>query len=678
MASPVAALAGGGAADEEEADAYEAQEQRHGASWDWVYDDEMVRQERAEAEQRAAKSRLDFETTTKNAACIRTHLSKLIVDRPPQGEREDFMSHDGHATMGSRLSRSAGALPEGNMDHRRTTSIVADKMARTQDRWSVVASRRLAYGEEEARRKDRICSTLAAAEARTVAQQLELVEAQRKRAFNSAQRRSEQQKTLKEMRREKDRIWEAYYVQSHANDKESASMASSRSASPDRSPGRSLGGSSPSMLEPGDDDIYRSTMRSHQKYAVQMDQWRQFVVENERRTESQWKKILQGATKADLLGETPGDRFRKKTKVLRNTDLLVKACMSGRDRADEAQGQGASERQTAADERTFWTDQSPGCTMSSLTASKRSQSSPWSTRMELCRQHTEAKDLDQTSRREHCERRLLEARERGAARNREVAEHFREHCRRTQQRVDAASAKRSALEAASDEGLVRKQAAVSQRIADVAARMAEDRAQKWETKLSFMAKCKQTKEQNARAKSDAAATSLLRLDVAAAERAQLQEDAERKRREEEDSHAELSRQAIERRDAARRAIIIKTKREIATKNERSQRAMTRHKIMVGSVIEKERALRRERSAPVAVLAASGKVLPLLPEPVPMSPIQPPARRPDAVLSAGGAAAASDSDESEAQGEAEFLKELGSRSGQWLQELRRQKKTCVGV
>lgn len=269
------------------------------AGWDWVYDEEHVRQDHEESLARAQLHAGHWEATTRAAAQIRGHISGLL--EPLDGNVGTQQASQGKGRLGSKAAQD-----EGSPEARRSMQVVGAKMRKKEKRFAKVACKQADHLVEAARRKERAQTEMEVAEARCLERQHERMDAQRVRAFRAAGRRSEQQKTLTEFRREKERIWEDYYKK-HQKMLQASNLASLSEQSSMQPPG----------AEESDEEARRTgevvsgLTKSHGVYAQQLNQWRQAVGENERRTLNEWDRILAGKSKEDIL---LAEKFRRKTR----------------------------------------------------------------------------------------------------------------------------------------------------------------------------------------------------------------------------------------------------------------------------------------------------------------------------------------------------------------------------
>jgi len=459
---------------------------------------------------------------------------------------------------------------------------------------------------------------------------------------------------------------------------EPASPSSSHSHSP--GPRLSRGVSAPLL---GDDAIYKSTMASHATYTNQLDQWKHFVAENERRTDAQWKKILQGANKEDYIGEDPKAKLQRKVREVGIRNTFRKSAML---MAMPMEKQPSAEVEAAISESESFPSSPASPSNVFITMSER-----YRTRRFQCTQKAEDQKQARLEFSMRHDDSLREAKERVDAANLARVASLKESSRLWLQRSNDATERRRQLDVSNDEDFVRKHGAAAQRRADEHERQEEARTGRLREKVRHVMKVQASARLFLQSKSDTAQSGLEKLDAAAIERETLKK-AEAAARIERDTYAERKDQAAERKKAELRAFSINTRKELALKKVRSDRNL--HKL-TRSVMERERELRKERAAmedgatlegpgsPSSASDGAGFLpklsgsmsVPILFEPVTSSPIRPLRRRPSEA-SEPLQDSEGESDEAKGQGKNEFLQELEGRCGEWLSDLRRNKRMVV--
>mmetsp|Transcript_96007 Transcript_96007/g.250283 ORF Transcript_96007/g.250283 Transcript_96007/m.250283 type:complete len:699 (+) Transcript_96007:103-2199(+) len=693
---PPAADAEAGSGNEAEEDAPNAGGDQE---WEWIYDEETVQRDRVEAEKRGVHHRRQWETTTGNSSRIKRHLSQLEEDHGTL-----FLDGGGGDLLpGSPSDSARGADAATWTENQKKMTFVASHMSKSKERFATFHKRRSQQEEGWKDSQARSVVIMEAAELRCTDMQRELMESQRRRAFNSAQKRSEQQKVLREVEKEKQRVWEAYYQQSHS--KGGSGQAHSKSCShggaepsprsPDPPP-VSRGKSMPEMADRGgeDDDIFKIVHQSHSRYAGQMDSWRCFVAENERRTDVQWKKALQGGRKEDYIGEEPKD-VRDKLKGLfqkvvvgrtlgrkRKEDkaaVLLPELM-GDDLTEDEEGCGFSSPSTVKS--------GAGSPMDHKSQNSAALSAKWHTRRQKSLLFGDEVEQSLLERGLRDEQHLKEARERIAQHNRGITDRCKDQASIWLQKSENCADRRRNQAVANDEEYVAKHTAAARRMQEVEDRCREIRKQKNQERLNKMMKFQESGRGVEQGKIDATLDELAKLDAAIIERQSIKK-AEADARKARDNFEERRDQAKEKKADELKAKALKVRKELREKKARSEKSF--HNLHM-SVFERERQHKERRKAGLSLSgeppspsgASDGGLvlprlsgtmsLPILLRPVDASPIMPPKRRQreDSDTEAKSEA----SDESGAAGQAEFLQQLGSKCGEWLTDLRRNMRTAA--
>lgn len=651
---------------------------------EWVYDDETVQRDRDEAAFRAEKTHNLWETTCTNSSKIRKHLAQLQED----GGTIDFSSY----MPASPSEREDSA---SWMETHRRLAYVGGAMSRSQERFTNHAKRQTQLDNRYCESVGKLVSDLKASDDRTLQMQRNMVAAQQRRAFNNAQKRCEQQKVLREQQKEKERIWEAFYTERQKS-RGSQAPVSETGGSP-KSPSGSRGSSKSAGGTP---DILRTVHQSHGKYMVQLDQWRQFVAENERRTDVQWKKVLQGGKKEDYIPEPEENKKNKALlqSVFKKTLHQVQAgrgfkkAMCRLSSKDGASDGGTSHEQIEAPtEDVSLTksarDGSPSTPCSGRTRMASDLSNKWKERREQVLDFNF--DLEQATKEQGTrdEERLAEARERIRHHNKSIQERCKEQARQWQERCDAASERRRNVTEADTEEYDRKYAACLQRMKDEADKRKARAKAEGEEFSKKVVKCKETSRSIEKAFIESTQAELTKLDAAMLEREsikRMEADARRVR----NNFQERVEEGRERKADALKATLKKHRKELIMKRSRSELQLTNLHM---SVLDRERERLKGRKAGMAATTGSveqpsndyGVVLPklsgtmslpILLRPVDASPIRPPPRR-NREEDGEEEEEESEDDESDngtcgLSGKAAFLKQLENSCGIWLTDLRK--------
>jgi len=153
--------------------------------------------------------------------------------------------------------------------------------------------------DEGIRQKDHLAGVLKDGEERADKRIACRMREAERRAYMSAQKRGEQQKVLRELQREQDRVWDNWYAKNHPEVKKQASPRKKDGASGLASKTESASDSKLPQLRKAkeheafaDEEIFRYTSKSHAMYSEKIESWKLFVTENERRTAAYWQKKL--------------------------------------------------------------------------------------------------------------------------------------------------------------------------------------------------------------------------------------------------------------------------------------------------------------------------------------------------------------------------------------------------
>lgn len=227
------------------------------------------------------------------------------------------------------LHGGAGGSPDGM----RAAQVAAEALERKRERLEKFKQRRLECMAQEEREREAVAEALREAEIRAAKHQCEKLERLRSKTFAVQQKRSEQQKMLKEIQRHQDRQLDLLQAKHQSSVPQlpqlpvhkassSASSPRPRSGGPeDRTKKRKEGGAAGEA--PGDVSyagvpFYKEMLKSHALYNRELEQWEKRSQDNERRTEAHRKKILNG-------GNTEHEeRARRNSKSVGNAVKAVK------------------------------------------------------------------------------------------------------------------------------------------------------------------------------------------------------------------------------------------------------------------------------------------------------------------------------------------------------------------
>lgn len=215
----------------------------------------------------------------------------------------------------SRGQRAAEAVAERH----RQGQLVADELSKRGERAQSFAVRRHAALAHHENRQAVVADALEVEDGRRLERQQQMQIEQKHKTFIKQQQRSEQQKALKELQREQQRIYDDYYKKHHSalaakdaprspdasvfksSESSQSTLGGSRSlgslgADKSKSMSKSMsmmgGASTTSLTGDASEDFYMETLRNHAMYAEKLEGAAQLVQENERRTEAHWRKML--------------------------------------------------------------------------------------------------------------------------------------------------------------------------------------------------------------------------------------------------------------------------------------------------------------------------------------------------------------------------------------------------
>lgn len=189
---------------------------------DWAYDEEAVRQECLEAASRSEKTKLHWEVTMQSASSIRKHLAKMEEDKP---------AVETPVPPWSPTNSAYSASVAGNT---KKIIFIADRLAHNRERAAKHQDIVCQQDEQRNAKQLQLTEKLEMVDRRVCERQREIVETQRKRTFNKAQKHSEQQKVMREWQKEHQRVWESYYnAQSKGQGKHGNKDANDAGASSD-------------------------------------------------------------------------------------------------------------------------------------------------------------------------------------------------------------------------------------------------------------------------------------------------------------------------------------------------------------------------------------------------------------------------------------------------------------
>lgn len=510
--------------------------------------------------------------------------------------------------------------------------LIAEKVAQNRERFDGHCSRRALQEEALERARRQQVGKMEAAEARVADQRRDIAESQRRRAFNNAQKRSEQQKVLRDWQKERQQAAVA------------ARSAHDRAVSPEAAPAPKPGGEA-------EVKAVEMFMTAFAAFSGGEEGARSSKQSSRHRDESgeltglfEGLPPMAGGTPADG-GSTGGSAGPSSPLSASRGTLLLAGARTG-------------------DLRKAWQE-------------RRHKSQLWADEVAKAQQAKGSR----------AEKHLLEARERISAHNQAIVKRLRDQADEwTKRSVDATRRRCEAAIAGHDES-EQKESAWQERMCTRHTELTGERTRHAAERDRKLRRCQEVSRAVVQGKANTALGHLAKLDAAAVERALLVK-AEAEHRRQNDHFAERRDEAAERRVGDRKGRARKVREEAKAKEARSARAL--HSIAM-SALERERERKRDGLRAQDVLAPLGYTpvdeehilprlsgtmsLPILARPVGASPIMSPTGRQRADGS-GDESASDVSEESSAAGEEEFLGDLEARCGGWLADLRRKKKFAV--
>lgn len=194
-------------------------------------------------------------------------------DRPPR------------SATGEPMSRARG----GSSDAEFFGRTLHQSMARSMSSLTNFSQRKRTVLEQQVEREAELVRVLEEGSTRADARMKQRFVDSERKGYAAMQRRSEQQKVRREMQREQERVWENFYVKQQDIYKDEKAKA--------RLPllAASSGQGAKAIAVPAGvagEAVYKATVKSHEVYDERIESWRQFVSENERRTQAYWHKKI--------------------------------------------------------------------------------------------------------------------------------------------------------------------------------------------------------------------------------------------------------------------------------------------------------------------------------------------------------------------------------------------------
>mmetsp|Transcript_4398 Transcript_4398/g.12861 ORF Transcript_4398/g.12861 Transcript_4398/m.12861 type:complete len:713 (-) Transcript_4398:6-2144(-) len=450
---------------------------------DWNLSEEEVQQEKDQSLARMEMAKAHVKT---QEGVMHRINAKLAENGEYDALAGGFSQGQGFSAFGSVSSSWSPMQLEGHgsPEQRHNARVVSEAMLRRRERFANFARRRKELVEQHRKCRDKIAVELEAADVRSAQRQRERLEESHRRAFAAQQRRNEQQKVFKENQREKDRAWEAYYLQDQRSRAAGRASARRHSAS--------------EIDDTAETDIYRLIQRSHASYAGTMERWRQFEAENERRTEAHRRKLLLGSS-GRLSAEEEGER---------SVSSRARRSHGGKDVQKPRRDFSHKSRK---DSTPVGNLDETGCsslledmaesggelsqTQGSLPPVLSTSSSTWEMRRERCAQRAADEFQRGQEKMEQKEQAVQEARNRIDSSNKDKSDRAADQNRRWRERNDAAAQRRAELDFKTDDDMVKKQE-------EAARRLAEDRRARDEERTEHtLAKDKAAREAQATAQS---------------------------------------------------------------------------------------------------------------------------------------------------------------------------------
>eukprot|EP00747_Dinoflagellata_sp_TGD_P163753 gnl/TRDRNA2_/TRDRNA2_182773_c0_seq1.p1 gnl/TRDRNA2_/TRDRNA2_182773_c0~~gnl/TRDRNA2_/TRDRNA2_182773_c0_seq1.p1 ORF type:complete len:759 (+),score=183.58 gnl/TRDRNA2_/TRDRNA2_182773_c0_seq1:128-2404(+) len=269
----------------------------------------------------------------------------MVMNRKLQAAREQQMAIErGPPPLGNSRDQSPepsetySPLPTGSQSSQWRTEAhkqaqrMEDLMVRNQERNERSAKSRETTRLQDAERLNLLASWLEENDVRAANMQREKFAEQRRRAFIAEQRRSEQRKVWRELQRDEERTYLEYYSKAHKSSESKPSPSSSPRG------GHRRPRTSPPVAGYQTEEIYRDMIRSHKGNANTMVKWKDFVAENERRSEAHWKKTFGGSDRS--MDKLKGKLLKRTVRNIMDLRKVVKT-FSGDKREDTPEDRGS-------------------------------------------------------------------------------------------------------------------------------------------------------------------------------------------------------------------------------------------------------------------------------------------------------------------------------------------------
>lgn len=453
--------------DEEEDDPEAALQKSVG---EWILTEEDVQREKEESLARTEAAKAHVKTQEGATLRINAKLTEhgdydlLAVAHGVSGAQR-------HHSPG--LQRQAGsnwptALLEGSgsPEQRHSARVVAEEMLRRQERFYKFDRRRREVLAESEQLQSQFAKDLEAADLRCAQRQRERLQESRRRAFAAQQRRAEQQKVFKENQRDQERVWESYYTKKErekVKERQEKAERESKKGLPAASGGpRAKSSSAQDLAGWLEEEVYKTTLQSHQSYSETIERWRQFEKENERRTEAHKKKLLLSAGYSYSRSSIDDSDLGKGDKRLRGLKES-----SSRKSLTARRASSTSDTSLAATAPLPGPDAFGGLNFSTMSGDssvmyslKSAKSMPllseWENRREQCVRHHETLEQQNMQKLQEKQGSVQEARQRIQAINKEKVDKANELNQTWKERNDTATQRRAEQAVKSDDDLVRR------------------------------------------------------------------------------------------------------------------------------------------------------------------------------------------------------------------------------